>query len=353
MTISDRASSGFSELRKPCRKKNHPHLRETGRTTASSQIVGEFPAEMIQTHRVSPIGSIMLIDTHAHLDYPEFAEDFTEVIDRARTAGVTRLISVGVDLESSECCIRLAEKHPGIFASVGVHPTEAAAAPGDIRDMLHELAEHPRVVAIGETGLDYFHLPSKEHQQTIDMTAPRVEIPAHFPLVREQLPEQAIAADTEAKIQQRKIFLQSLEVAARLDKAVIIHQRDSLDDTLMILREFQSSARRIRGVFHCFGGTLDQARRVLDIGFLISFTGILTFKKNHDLRAVARELPLDKIMVETDCPYLSPEPVRGTRRCEPAFTRHTAAKLAEVKGISLESLAQATTANAEKLFGMR
>src|SRR5262249_14236599 len=139
------------------------------------------------------------------------------------------------------------EQHPEIYASVGVHPTEAAVAPGDIRDLLYELAKHPRVVAIGETGLDYFHLPSKEHQKTIDMTAPRVEIPAHFPLVREQLPEQAIAADTEAKIHQRKIFQQSLEVAVALDKAVIVHQRDSLDDTLAVLQEFLSSSKRTHG----------------------------------------------------------------------------------------------------------
>jgi TatD DNase family protein len=294
----------------------------------------------------------MLVDTHAHLDYPEFAADFPQVIERARAAGVTRIISVGVDLESSERCVRLAEQYPEVYATAGVHPTEAAAAPGDIREALHQLAEHPRVVAIGETGLDYFHLPSKEHKQTIAMTAPRVEIPAHFPLVREQLPEQAIAADTEAKIQQRKIFLQSLEVAATLGKPVIIHQRDSLDDTLGVLREFVAGVRQARGVFHCFGGAREQAQRILEIGFLVSFTGILTFKKNHDLRAVAKDLPLDRIMVETDCPYLSPEPVRNVRRCEPAFTRHTAEKLAEARGLPFEELARATTANAEKLFGL-
>lgn len=302
----------------------------------------------------------MLVDTHAHLDYPEFAEDLPQVIERARTAGVTRIIAVGVDLESSERCIRLAEEHPEVFASVGVHPTEAPQAPGDIRGPLTELVKHPRVVAVGETGLDYFHLPSREHQKTIEMTAPRLEIPAHFPLLREQLPEQAFAADAEAKIQQRKILLQSLEVAASAGKTVIIHQRNSLDDTLAVLREFQSfSASRLggqaltlRGVFHCFGGTKEQAQRILDLGFLISFTGILTFKKSHELRAVAKDLPLDKVMVETDCPYLSPEPVRNIRRCEPAFTRHTAEKLAEGRGMSLEAVARATTANAEKLFGL-
>src|SRR5262245_4809462 len=200
----------------------------------------------------------MLLDTHAHLDYPDFADDFPQVIERARAADVTRIIAVGVDLESSERCIRLSEQWPGIYASVGVHPTEATS--GDIREALHELAKHPRAVAIGETGLDYFHLPSKEHQKTIEMTAPRMEIPAHFPLVREQLPEQAIAADTEAKIQQRRIFMQSLEVAANVGKPVIIHQRDSLDDTLTVLQEFGAQTRGIRGVFHCFGGTMEQAQ---------------------------------------------------------------------------------------------
>lgn len=292
----------------------------------------------------------MLIDTHAHLDYPEFAADFAEVIARARAAGVTRLITVGVDLESSERCIQLAERYPEILASVGVHPTESASAPSDIRAELHRLAEHPRVVAIGETGLDYHHLPSREHARTIALTAPKMEVPAHFPLVHERLPEAAIAADTEAKIQQRKIFLQSLEVAAELDKAVIFHQRDSLDDTLAVLREFRPPRKPLRGVFHCFGGSLEQARRILDAGFHVSFTGILTFKKNHDLRAVARELPLDRVMVETDCPYLSPEPMRGTKRCEPAFTRYTAEKLAEAKVMTLEEVARATTATAERLF---
>lgn len=293
----------------------------------------------------------MLIDTHAHLDHPEFADDFPQVIERARQAGVTRIISIGLDLESSERCIRLAEKHPEIFAAVGVHPTEAERVPPDIGSELARMAEHPRVVAIGETGFDYHHLPSREHRRTIELTAPRMEVPAHFPLVHDRLPEQAIAADTEAKIKQRKIFLQSLEVAGALDKPVIIHQRDALDDALSVLREFSSlGAKPLRGVFHCFGGTEQEARRILEIGFLISFTGILSFKKNNDLRAVAKALPLEKIMVETDCPYLSPEPVRNVRRCEPAFTRHTAEKLAAVKAVSLEEVARATTANAEALF---
>ena len=297
----------------------------------------------------------MLIDTHAHLDYPEFAADLPEVIARARAAGVTRIITVGVNLESSERSIQLAEQYPQVYASVGVHPTSADAAPGNIRQPLRELARHPRVVAIGETGLDYFHLPSKEHKQTLALTAPRVEIPAHFPLIHEQLPEQALAGDTEAKIQQRKIFLQSIEVANELGKPLIIHQRDSFDDTLAVLRQFgssSSSSKPLRGVFHCFGGTREQAERIFEIGFLISFTGILTFKKSGTLRGVAGELPLDKMMVETDCPYLSPEPVRNLRRCEPAFTRHTAEKLAEAKGLSLETVARTTTANAEKLFGL-
>jgi len=294
----------------------------------------------------------MLIDTHAHLDYPEFAEDFPQIIERARTAGVTRIIAIGVDLESSERCIRLAEAHPEIYASVGVHPTEAAAAPGDIRPALHKLGRHPRVVAIGEIGLDYHHLPSRRHRASIELTAPRMEIPAHFPLVHERLPEAALAADTEAKIQQRKVFQQSLEVASELRKPVIIHQRDSLDDALGVLREFSSRRGSVRGVFHCFGDTAEQAGRILEIGFLISFTGILTFKKNHDLRAVAKNLPLDRIMVETDCPYLSPEPVRKVRRCEPAFTRYTAEKLAQVKGLSIDELARVTTDNATKLFAL-
>lgn len=258
----------------------------------------------------------MLIDTHAHLDYEDFAADFEAVLARAFEAGVTRIITIGTSTESSRRAIELAERHPMVFAVVGVHPTTADEATDDLSTVLTELAGHPRVAAIGETGLDYHRLPEDE-----GMVA-------------------------EYKATQAEVFRQQLEVAATLGLNVVIHQRDAWTDTLDILREY---AGRLRGVFHCFGGTTEQAEEVLAMGHLVSFTGIATFKNAAVVRETAAAVPADRYMVETDCPYLAPVPFRG-KRCEPAHTRETAVTVAMARGIALDALAKETTATAEAFF---
>jgi TatD DNase family protein len=282
----------------------------------------------------------MLIETHAHLDYPEFAADFDDVLQRANQAGVGRIITIGTSVQSSRRGLNLAEKYPGIYAAVGVHPTYAGRAGEDVITPLRELAKSSRVVAIGETGLDYHHLPSVEAAKKKNVQV--------FNALQSGTEEQMEAniEDGAYKSKQADLFQQQLDLAVELRLNVIIHQRDAWDDTLEILRDY---GRQISGVFHCFGGTLEQANKVLDLGHLISFTGIVTFKNGAAVRAVATQVPLDTFMVETDCPYLAPAPFRG-KRCEPAHTRLVAESIAAARGISLEEIARATTATAEEFF---
>jgi len=282
----------------------------------------------------------MLIDTHAHLDYPDFEADFDDVLRRASGAGVTRIITIGTSLASSRRAVELAERHPNVFAVVGVHPSYAEQAEEDVITPLRELAKSPRVAAIGETGLDYHRLPSvkiarERRMQVMD----------------------ALQADTEDEIdggihdgalksKQASLFQQQLELAVELKLNVVIHQRDAWEDTLEIMREY---GRQVSGVFHCFGGTKEQAQEVIALGNLVSFTGIVTFKNGASVRDVAATLSPDEFMVETDCPYLAPEPFRG-KRCEPAHTRLIAESIASARGVSLEEVAQATTKTAEEFF---
>jgi TatD DNase family protein len=283
----------------------------------------------------------MLIETHAHLDYPDFAGDFDDVIRRANDAGVTRIITIGTSLASSRRAIELAEKYPSIFAVIGVHPTCAEETEEDVASPLRELAKSPRVVAIGETGLDYHRLPSaevaKEKQVQVFSQALQTE-------TSEEL--EAQIHDGAYKSKQASLFEQQLDLAVELGLNVAIHQRDAWNDTLEIMRPYSG---KLRGVFHCFGGTLEQANEVVDLGHLVSFTGIVTFKNGDAVRDVAAKLPLDKFMVETDCPYLAPVPFRG-KRCEPAHTRIVAETIAATRGISLEDIAKATSATAEDFF---
>ena len=282
----------------------------------------------------------MLIETHAHLDYPEFAADFDDVLQRANQAGVKRIITIGTSVESSRHAVNLAEKYPSVFAATGVHPTYAEQAGEDVITPLRELAKSSRVVAIGETGLDFHHLPSVEAAKKKNVQV--------FNALQSGTEEQLEASieDGAYKSKQADLFQQQLDLAVELRLNVIIHQRDAWDDTLEILRNY---GRQISGVFHCFGGTLEQANEVLDLGHLISFTGIVTFKNGAAVRAVAARVPLDTFMVETDCPYLAPGPFRG-KRCEPAHTRLVAESIAAARGISLEEVARATTATAEEFF---
>jgi TatD DNase family protein len=282
-----------------------------------------------------------LIETHAHLDYPDFAKDLEEVLHRASDAGVTRIITIGTSIESSRRAVDLAEKYANVFAVIGVHPTYAAEAEEDVMTPLRELAKSPRVVALGETGLDYHHLPTKE-------AAMQKKVQVFARALQGETEEEIEASihDGAYKAHQASLFQQQLDLAAELGLNVVIHQRDAWEDTLEILEPYTD---KVRGVFHCFGGTLEHANEVLDRDHLVSFTGIVTFKNGAMVREVAARVPLWKFMVETDCPYLAPVPFRG-KRCEPAHTRLVAESIATAREISLQELAEATTETAEKFF---
>ena len=282
----------------------------------------------------------MLIETHAHLDYPDFANDLDDVLRRANEAGVTRIITIGTSIESSRRAVDLAEKYSSVYAVIGVHPTYAEQAGEDVITPLRELAKSPRVVAIGETGLDYHHLPSVEAAKQKNVQV--------FSALQSGTEEQLEASieDGAYKSKQADLFEEQLDLAVELHLNVVIHQRDAWDDTLEIMKPYTGKAR---GVFHCFGGTLEQANEVLDLDHLVSFTGIVTFKNGTSVREVAAKVPSWKFMVETDCPYLAPVPFRG-KRCEPAHTRIVAETIATVRGVPLQEIAEATTEAAENFF---
>lgn len=255
-------------------------------------------------------------DTHAHLDYPDFASDLPEVVARAQAAGIAKIISIGTDLESSRRAISVAERFSQVYAAVGWHPSYVLQAPPDFRAELRELASHPKVVAIGETGLDYHRLPDEA------------------------------AGLARYKSRQAEIFRHQMEIAAEIGLNCIIHQRDAFDDTLAQMRPF---AGKLRGVFHCFSESVDRLGQVLELGSMVSFTGIVTFKNGANVRETLAATPLDQFMLETDCPYLAPVPYRG-KRCEPAYVAEISRLAAEVKKCSLEELSAATNATARKFF---
>jgi TatD DNase family protein len=260
-------------------------------------------------------------DTHAHLDFPDFAPDLPEVIGRARAVGIDRLITIGTDLEGSRRAIQIAERHEGVYAAVGFHPGHVTEAPADVRAELRALARHPKVAAIGETGLDYYRLPGGEGGS----------------------PEE----DAQYKARQAILFQQQLEVAAEAGLNVVIHQRgDCLEDTLRLFGPF---AGRVRAVFHCFSGDLAALERILALGAMVSFTGILTFKNGQNVRDALTRTPMGRFMLETDCPFLAPVPYRG-KRCEPAYVKEIADAAAGVKGCSLEELSRATCEAAREFF---
>jgi TatD DNase family protein len=282
-----------------------------------------------------------LIETHAHLDYPDFAPDFDDVLRRANEAGVTRIITIGTSIESSRRAIELAEKYPNIFAVIGVHPTYAGEAPDDVMTPLRELAKNPRVVALGESGLDYHSLPSKEvaKDKKVQMFANALQGETE-----EQI--DASIADGAYKSKQAMLFEQQLDLAVELGLNVVIHQRDAWSDTLEIMQPYTD---KLRGVFHCFGGTREQAEEVIALDHLISFTGIVTFKKSDELRSIAASLPADRFLVETDAPYLAPGRFRG--KCnEPSYIVETAKVLSIVRGLPFDDLARQTTDNFFSLF---
>ena len=266
------------------------------------------------------VGMATFYDTHAHLDYPDFEPDLEEVIRRAEAAGVRRVISIGTDFASSERAIGLAERFPSVFAVVGWHPTHALEAPEDLRPTLRRLAAHPKVVAIGETGLDYYRMPSQKGGSAAD--------------------------DERYKERQALLFQQQLEVAGELGLNCVVHQRSALEDTIARIQPF---AGRVRGQFHCFADDAAAMQRILAMGSLVSFTGIATFKNGQNIRDTLAATPAGQFMLETDCPYLAPVPYRR-ERCEPAHVREIAMVAAETKGCSLDELSADTCRAAHEFF---
>jgi len=260
----------------------------------------------------------MFIDSHCHIDGPEYDADREEVIARAREAGVTTMLNVGTGDPHSgaiDRAVDLAEKHEGIYAAVGVHPHDAKLFDNAAEQRLLDLVrQSTRVIAWGEIGLDYHY----EH-------SPR---------------------DV-----QREVFRRQLRLAREQNLPVVIHSREADDDTITILREVLTGYQR-GGVLHCFGGSLGMAQDAIELGFFISFAGNLTFKKAEDLREVAQQLPLDRLLIETDCPYLTPVPFRG-RRNEPAHVIETARCLAGIHGKEVEEIGRVTSENFVRLFGVR
>ncbi len=265
-------------------------------------------------------GMAAFYDTHAHLDFPDFGPDVGEVMVRAAAAGVTRVVSVGTDLASSARAVALAERFPGVFAAVGWHPGHASEAPGDIRGELRELAKHPKVVAIGETGLDYYRLPSKKTGNVAD--------------------------DEPVVAKQQRLLEQQLEVAAELGLNCIIHQRECFDQVLAVVRP---TVGVVRWVFHCFVGGPEEMAQVIGLGGYVSFTGIVSFKTAEAVRRSVVAAPAGRFMLETDCPFLAPVPHRG-KRCEPAYVKLIAEQAAALRGSSLDVLAAETCAAAHSFF---
>ncbi|HBL69251.1 MAG TPA: hydrolase TatD [Firmicutes bacterium] len=254
----------------------------------------------------------MFLDSHVHLDDARFAEDREQVIQRALDAGVTTMINVGADMKSTRESLRLAKGYPGIiYAAVGIHPHDAKSATENDYSELEGYLAQPEVLAVGEIGLDY-----------------------HYDLSPREV--------------QRTVFEQQLKLAVATDKPVIIHMREATQDTLNLLQQFTG---RLRGVMHCFSGSWETACAVLDLGLHLGFDGPLTFANAAKLREVAGKVPSDRILIETDCPYLTPVPYRGKRN-EPAYVREVAAVLAELKKVDLEEIASLTANNARDLFSI-
>ncbi len=251
----------------------------------------------------------MIVDTHAHLDFPDFQNDIDEVIKRADEIGVGYLINVGTTVASSIKSIELTKQYEQIYASIGIHPNEASKVSAEEWSRLEALAGETKVVAIGETGLDYYRDRGKQEDQ-------------------------------------KRLFRQHIELAQRHNLPVIIHNRDASDDCLEIVREYNG---KIKGVVHCFAGTGEDAEEFLQLGFHISFAGPVTFPKADNLREALKAVPVERLLLETDCPFLAPQPKRGKRN-EPSYLQYTIPVLAELYKLSVEDIKRITTHNAKKLF---
>jgi TatD DNase family protein len=256
---------------------------------------------------------VALIDTHCHLTFDDLARDIDGVIARSRAVGVTAWITVGTDPQQNRNVVELIDKFENMYAAVGIHPHDAKTVTAETLTELKELAHNEKVVAIGETGLDFHY----------DFSPPK---------------------------DQRRVFAAHLKIAAELNLPVIIHCRKAFDETLNILEQYGTGAKKI--VFHCFSGSAEQAKIVLGKGFYVSFTGVVTFKNAEKTRDAAAVVSLDRLMLETDCPYMSPEPMRKQKINEPALLVHTAKFLADLKAITLEDFAASTTAAAKAFFNL-
>jgi TatD DNase family protein len=274
----------------------------------------------------------VLTDTHAHLDFPEFEGQLDAIIVRACEAGVHRIITIGIDRASCLKSLAIAEKYDNVYAVVGLHPCNVLDEGAmDFLGELPALARHPKVVAIGETGMDYHHLPSRE-------LAKRDK--GVFGALQAGTAEatEAEIADGAMKSAQVEAFRAQLDLAVELGRNVVIHQRDAWEDTIDLLRPYTG---KVRGVFHCFGGSPEAAAEIASMGHLVSFTGIVTFKNASLVQETAKSVASDGYMVETDCPYLAPVPFRG-KACEPSHAKFTAEKIAELRGEALEKVATDT-----------
>ena len=264
------------------------------------------------------MSSPALIDTHCHLNFHRFDDDRANVLERAAAAGVHRLIVPAIDLKSCNEALALCEEHHEIYAAAGIHPNSADPVDQSTLRQLENFASHDKVVAAGEIGLDYYW-------------------------------------DKQPKATQRRTFEAQLDLAARLELPVIVHNRDANDDVLAVLEAWAptlpDSLSGRPGVLHSFSGAMAHAERALELGFYLGFTGPLTFKKADGLRAIAARAPLDRLLIETDAPFLTPHPHRGKRN-EPAFVKYVNQALAQLHGLTAEEMARGTTANAERLFAL-
>lgn len=254
---------------------------------------------------------IALVDTHTHLNDEKFKGEEKEAIERARAAGVTKLINMGDTLQSSAKAVELADAYEGVYAGVGIHPEEAFPMTAKEDEILAAWTQHERVVAIGEIGLDYYWVKDQDKRDL-----------------------------------QKEIFIHQIDLARQLHLPICVHDRDAHGDTIAILKR---EARDVPGVMHCFSGSWEIAQELFKLGWYIGVDGPLTFKNAAKLPEIVKKAPLERILVETDAPYMAPVPMRGKRN-EPAYVRYVAAKVAEIKGISLAEVAAQTTANAKNLY---
>ena len=254
-----------------------------------------------------------LIDTHCHLTFKQLAGDITGVLERSRTAGITGWVTVGTDAKHNRKCVELAEKFENIYATVGIHPHDAKNVTDETLEELKELAQREKVVAIGETGLDFHY----------NFSPPKV---------------------------QKEVFVKHLVIASEYDLPVIVHCREAFEETMEILFTYGKGIKRL--VFHCFGGSAEQAKIVIDRGYYISFTGVVTFKNASGVQEAVRAVPLERLMVETDCPYMSPEPMRKQKVNEPALMIQTARFLAKLKEMVLGDFCEKVNSTSRDFFGI-